>query len=204
MRIIFVRHTQSEANHKQIYGGRTDYDLTELGEIQATEISNSVEILYDTKEFSKKSKIYTSPLTRCKKLAKKIEENKGFQVVEVENLIEYNFGIFEGKSTKEIEDKLEYKKWSGDYINYKIPKGESLIECNARVKVFLDEICEKGEDAIVIAHEGIIKLAILYLLKLPIENFWNFYSGNGAIVDIEYKQGFAYLKNLVNGYKLVK
>ncbi|MGL4449675.1 MAG: histidine phosphatase family protein [Sarcina sp.] len=204
MKIIFVRHTQSEANHKRIYAGRIDYDLTELGEVQAIEISNSVEILYDTKEFSKDTKIYTSPLIRCKKLAEKIAKNKGFEVVDVETLIEYNFGVFEGKSTEEIKDKIEYKKWSDDYINYKIPKGESLIECNERIINFLDEICKKDEDAIVITHEGVIKLSILHLLKLPIDNFWNFYSGNGAIVDIEYNQGFAYLKNLVNGYKLVK
>ncbi|MGL5574911.1 MAG: histidine phosphatase family protein [Sarcina sp.] len=204
MKIIFVRHTQSEGNYKRIYAGRIDYDLTELGEVQAIEISNSVEILYDTKEFSKDTKIYTSPLTRCKKLAEKIAKNKGFEIVDVESLIEYNFGVFEGKSTDEIKDKIEYKKWSDDYINYKIPKGESLIECNERIINFLDEICKKDEDAIVITHEGVIKLSILHLLKLPIDNFWNFYSGNGAIVDIEYNQGFAYLKNLVNGYKLVK
>ncbi|MGL4762928.1 MAG: histidine phosphatase family protein [Sarcina sp.] len=202
MRIVFVRHTQSEANHKRVYGGWTDYDLTEMGERQLDEISQSLEVLCS--DFSKNSKIYTSPLRRCKKLSKKISKNKGFKVVDVEDLIEYNFGIFEGKCIEEIQKQVEYKNWTEDYINYKIPNGESLVKCKERVGTFLDTLCNKDEDAIVVTHDGIVKLSILYLLKLPNENFWNFYSNNGAIIDIEYNSGFAYLKNLINGYKLVK
>ena len=102
MRIVFLRHTQSEANHNKVYGGWTDYNLTELGEKQADEISRLVEVLCDT--FSKNTKIYTSPLTRCKKLSKKISKNKGFEVVDIEYLKEYNFGMFEGKRIDEIKD----------------------------------------------------------------------------------------------------
>ena len=198
MKIVFIRHTQSEGNKKQIYGGQIDYELTSLGEKQMEYVTNLLEDFKILSEVSNKTKVYTSPLTRCKKLAKKISKNKGFKLVEVEYLREYNFGIFEGKSHKELEKKVEYKNWVKDYINYKIPNGESLIECQNRVEKFLEELCEENEDSIVVAHEGIIKISILYLLDIPLEKFWSFYNGNSSIVEIEYKQGFAYLKNLIN------
>lgn len=196
MRIIFIRHTQTEANQKKIYGGQVDYKLTTKG---ADDVIYTCEkLLSYYSDINKFEKIYTSPLSRCKILAYEINNNLNTTITNEESLLEYNFGIFEGKSFSDLESVIEYKDWCADYVAYKIPNGESLIECRDRVKSFIDTLLYENKDVIVVAHEGIIKLAILILLNLENNMFWNFKISNGGICEVEIKHGIAFIKNLIN------
>lgn len=194
MRIVFLRHTQSVANHKKIYSGKAEYELTSKGKKEILETKKFLNEFYNVDEFE----IYSSPLKRCNELAEAILNLQKHKIVKREELIEYDFGEFEGFSYKELKNDKSFKLWCDDYINYKIPNGESISICSSRVNRFVDEVLKNNKDIIVISHQGIIKLAMIYLLNLSLNDFWKFEIKNGAIVEIEYNDGFAYLKNLIN------
>ena len=83
MEIYLVRHTTPNIE-KGICYGQTDLDIAETFEDEAEKVITNLNNL-------KGAKVYSSPLIRCKKLAKKINT----QVTEDERLKEINFGDWE-------------------------------------------------------------------------------------------------------------
>ena len=197
MRFIFIRHTQTEANEKKVYGGQVDYKLTKKGKSDLVKASKVLFEFYED-DIKDVKKIYTSPLSRCTYLSYEINKKINKEIIEDIKLLEYDFGIFEGKSYLELENCNNYKLWCNDFINFEIPSGESLTICRKRVSDFINICLENNEDIIVVAHEGIIKLAILELLGLQDEMFWNFKISNGGICEIENKNGISFIKNIIN------
>lgn len=199
MRVILLRHTESEANLKRVYGGRRDFKLTEKG---IKQIEDLVEVLNNSYEISTLNnvRIYSSPLSRCKDFGKAIAKTINKELLCDKRLEEFDFGIFEGYTYEELSNNEFYKLWCEDYFNYEIPKGESLELFRKRVESFIKEILEKNsrDDLVIVAHEGVIKVILLYILKLPIENFWSFYCGNGSVVELIYENNFGYIKSLYN------
>ncbi|WP_170272209.1 histidine phosphatase family protein [Clostridium tarantellae] len=197
MKIVLIRHTECIANELGVYGGQVDYELTKKGKKQLDKV---IKYLYDSKIFEGIEHVYTSPLKRCYLLANKISKTFNLPFNFKSNLIETNFGIFEGLSNEEIKKnfKDDYEKWCNEYVTFAIPKGESLLNCSKRVSLVVNEIINKNKNLIIVAHGGIIKLIILNLLKLDLSHYWNFYCGNGSIIELSYMDDFAYIKNIIN------
>lgn len=86
-RISILRHGRTEANEKGIYIGKTDLPLSEAGKAQLKE-------LYETHEYPKVQKVYTSPLERAVQSAEILFPDR--ELTEVDDLREMDFGIFEG------------------------------------------------------------------------------------------------------------
>lgn len=101
-RISLIRHGRTEANDKGIYIGRTDYPLSQKG---ISELYNKL----DEFEYPHVGKVYSSPLQRCTETAEILFPDSSVQIVE--NLIEMDFGDFEGKSADELVKKPEF--WNG-------------------------------------------------------------------------------------------
>lgn len=197
MKIIIVRHTESEGNVLGVYGGVNNYKLTSQGIRQMEYV---LKIIHERYNLNQYTKVYTSPLSRCLELSNKIKDKYKCQSKIHEGLIEFNFGIFEGKTYDYIKENYseQCNQWFKDFINYKIPQGESIIACYKRVEDFTNYITKDNEDTIVITHGGIMKLIVIQLLNLSIEDYWKFYFGNGAILEVEYKDNFGYIRNLIN------
>ena len=174
MDIVFVRHGRTEMNTKGLFSGHLDDVLSLEGKSDA---KYNKEILKD-KEFQS---IYTSPLKR----AVETSQILGYKAIEDSRLKEINFGIFEGLSYDEITRKypIEAKLWSEDFINYKIPKGESFMELYERVADFLYEVSHKSENTLVVTHEGVIKCALCYIFEKP-EYFYRFKISHTGITQI--------------------
>lgn len=195
MKIFLVRHTESEGNLKKVYAGTTDHVLTKLGENQIVNVINKLSnMLCLTSSYT----LYSSPLQRCTVLADEIGKLLQTSKLIDSRLSETNFGIFEDKTYEEL--KIAYpelvKLWNQDSIHFQIPKGESLKICSERVSTFCEDLITKNEDAVIVSHGGIIKLIILYLLDLNLDQFWKFYTSNGCVIELEYNDGFGFIKNI--------
>lgn len=59
MRILVIRHGESEADILGVHEGRADFELTDKGHLQATAMSNFIKSHYTI------SKIYCNPLKRA-------------------------------------------------------------------------------------------------------------------------------------------
>ncbi len=195
MKLIMVRHGETEANISGIYSGWTNYNLTVKGEKQ---VKNVLQHLKDEDI----DIIFSSPMERTLKIAKAISDETNKDIEIVDDLKEINFGIFEGKTHEEIcrDHKDEYDSWSADYVNYRVSQGESLRDLHNRINKFVNELKKLYEDktCLLVTHGGVIRVLITILLGLDIEKMWNFKTPPGSVVEVEYNKDFGVLTKLVN------
>lgn len=183
MDIVFVRHGQTVENSHGKYGS-TDTPLSEKGREQISALKGALK----DKTFRN---IYLSPLKRTIETA----EILGLDGLREERIKEINFGIFEGKSYQEINEEypLETFLWVKDYIGYRIPEGESLMDLYNRVSAFLEEVIKNDTDVLVITHEGVIRCALCWVFD-NVEYFYKFKVSNGRITVVTVNEGYKYIK----------
>ncbi len=151
LQIHFIRHGETSANISGLYIGKTDLSITMES---ADELEkNAQEGVYPFAQ-----RVYSSNLRRAMQSAVLMFPSQ--EIVPVENLSEYNFGDFEGKSALELEDKDEYKAWIGGKLPAP-PNGETNKDFTIRVCVGLRQIVEDMlssniTSAAVVTHGGVI------------------------------------------------
>jgi alpha-ribazole phosphatase len=115
-------------------------------------------------------------------------------------LNERDFGIFENKTYKEICNNypIEQKAWEENWVDYKIPKGESVKEVYERVVAFMKMLeKENYENCLVVAHGGIIRLIYCYILGGDLNNFWKFTSKNGNMSIVRFQYNNWYIDSII-------
>ena len=148
--IILIRHGETIWNREGRFQGRLDSPLTQKGRLQAKENGKKLKGIV-----SKDIKIFSSPLGRAKETAYIISNELGInrdKIIFDNRVIEFDYGIFEGKRKIDIIDTKEFKDREANKWYYKIENGESYEIVSKRVKSFLDTIIDEDE-VIVIAHE---------------------------------------------------
>ena len=182
MRIIMVRHGISLANEKRIYSP-DDIQLSEIGK----------EGLLKTKDLLKNftwEKSFSSPLNR----AIETSEILGLNDYELDSRIqEMNFGKYKGVSFLEVRTahREEMVKWKTDDTHI-VTDGESRFMVYKRVVDFLDEKVEKGEDILMVTHEGVIRLAFSWALG-SMSHYYRFKIQNASINIIEIVNGKSFI-----------
>lgn len=191
MKIYIVRHGQTEENLKGTYYGSLDCGLTELGENQGIILGSKLkDIKFD--------KVYCSNLIRAKNTLKYIY--CGEDIIIDNRLNERNFGIFEGKTFKEIEKELsdEYEKWSKDWIDYKPLNGESFREVYLRVEDFMENLKQdKGKNILICTHGGVVRSIYSYILGRNLDFYWKFNSRNADLSIIKNHEGYFYIDSII-------
>lgn len=188
MNFVLVRHGRILTSGQQKYIGSTDIGLSPEG---AEDIERLKSYIKDTYFDA----VYSSPLLRAVQSTNLLTD----KYIVDKRLKETDFGIFEGKTYKEIKLQFpaECKKWINDYTNYTIPKGESLNCVFNRVESFLRDIGKRSGNILIITHEGIIRCA----LSLAVGNrncFFRFRVGCGRFAVLSVDKGYMYIK-AVNG-----
>ncbi|MGM0396852.1 MAG: histidine phosphatase family protein [Bacillota bacterium] len=185
MDIIFIRHGESEDNVEK----RFSRDFTTLTEKGIRQIEGAREKLFQY-EFSR---AYVSPLKRTRETLCHL----GLEGEEDERIREMNFGIFTGLTFHEYEKRYpeETKLWMNDSFNYTIPDGESIVHTYGRVESFMEELMKKNEDAVVVTHEGIIRLACSWVIGSA-EHFFRFRVDNGSITVISADDEYKFIRKL--------
>jgi probable phosphoglycerate mutase len=152
--IILVRHGQTKWNVEGRYQGRLNSDLTEKGKEQAKSNASKIAKVVNLNE---PFKIFSSPLGRAKESCYIICDELGIdknKVIFDERILEFNYGIFEGKTRDECKEKYsqvladrEANKWS-----YQIENGESYMLVTKRLKLWLESVSDE-KVVIMVAHE---------------------------------------------------
>lgn len=97
-RIVLVRHGKTEWSESGQHTGTTDIPLTEQGEADAATLAERLSGF----DFGL---VLSSPMQRARRTA----EIAGFGSPEVDpNLVEWDYGAYEGRTTKEIRAELGY------------------------------------------------------------------------------------------------
>ena len=181
MKFFFLRHTSLNID-PDIFYGQTDLDVSSSFENEVKHILKKIK----TEEINiKRIKIYSSPLKRCIKLAKKISSD--FEIDE--RLKELNLGDWEMKKMSSIPKRLK-DEWENDLMNFKIPNGETNEMFLKRLNGFLDLIKKAKQDCLIVSHAGSINGMISNLTKLSfnklVKNYWEKIShGSLSLVEEE-------------------
>lgn len=173
MKLIFVRHT-SVAVEKGICYGQTDVGLADTFPLEAA-------IVRDKLSDFKIDRAYTSPLSRCVKLA----EACGFSdAVRDPRLMEMDFGEWEMKRYDEIADP-RINLWYEDFINVKATGGESFMEQQQRLRSFVDSIMDSDGTIAVFCHGGILLNAMILYLGMTYHEAFSHQPSYGHLLTIQ-------------------
>lgn len=169
MRVIFVRHGESESNVKGHIAGQThDSPLSLKGEMQAQATGES--LLQASVDIDV---AFTSPMTRAKKTAELILDSLEIKrdLIEDERLHERFYGPYEGATyeavislrKKELVDVSQLKNFAQKFAYKAHPEMESIESVYMRVSDFLSEKKEKyiGKTVLMAAHNGVLKSLVM-------------------------------------------
>jgi broad specificity phosphatase PhoE len=142
--IVLVRHGETEWSRSGQHTGVTDLPLTEEGEAQARAVTPKLA----GREFAL---VLSSPMQRARRTA----ELAGFgdRAVVDEDLRERNYGVYEGRTTKEI--RVERPGW--DVWRDDCPGGETLEQLAARADRAIERALAAGGDTLVFAHSHFLR-----------------------------------------------
>lgn len=117
--LTLIRHGKTKANREHRYLGRTDEELSEDGkkEILDQKAAGSYPALEET------DVIFASPMKRCKQTAELLYP--GREPLVIAEFREMDFGAFEGKNYKELQDDARYQAWIDSDGTLPFPEGES-------------------------------------------------------------------------------
>ena len=160
MKIYLIRHSESQDDLINCYGGVSDWDLTENG-------ANKVELFRPTFETFNIQKIYSSPLKRAYKTAEILNRDENVKIEKVFDLHETNhYGYLTGLEKNlanelfgYLLEKPEYQNAS--YYNRKcMPGGESADNLDERIENVFDRILKNSlnlQNIAIVTHGGVLR-----------------------------------------------
>ena len=175
-KIYIVRHGKTDWNVKGLLQGATDIELNKEGIKQAKELVEKL-------DFSKIDICFCSPLKRTSQTAEILVGNK-IKIIYDSMIVERSFGDYEGKPNNFdlIKEQWNYK------LNDSSHNIESLQDCLARAKKFLDKIKKEypNKTILIISHGSFIKALHFNLIGYD-ENtdFLTFNPKNSVIYEYE-------------------
>ena len=163
MYLYLVRHGKSEGNVVRTFHGWTDYPLIELGHQQAREVAEKLKDVPFTR-------CCASDLQRAWITAGYCLEGRGIAAEACPDLREHNCGDIEGLTWEEMDAKYPLIRDGimTNWMQVTPPGGESPREMRQRVRRCINDIIARGEDTLVVAHNGTLQ-TILLLLGLKTE-----------------------------------
>lgn len=172
--IYLIRHT-TPAVDKGICYGQTDLDVTESFPGEAEMILRSLPSGIGT--------VYSSPLKRCTRLAEHLFP--GMPVLLRPELMELHCGSWEMCGWDSLP-KEEVDPWMQDFVNVRVPGGESYIDLYERVLGCWEEIVGGASGAAaVVAHGGVIRSILAGVTGTPlVDSFKVFALHYGCVVRV--------------------
>lgn len=174
-RLLLLRHGQTELSVQRRYSGRGNPELTDLGARQAEAAAQYLGVNGGI------AAVVSSPLRRAHDTASAAAGKLGLDVVVDEDLIETDFGAWEGLTFGEAaqRDPELHRSWLRD-TSVPPPGGESFDAVATRVRIAQQRIITEhsGQTVLVVSHVTPIKTllrvaldagpAILYRLHLDL------------------------------------
>ena len=195
MKLLLIRHGQTDWNLLEKYQGQTDIALSGEGIRQADLLAQNFPV--DTLDI-----IYTSDLQRAVMTAERLAEKFSAPLYADKALRELNFGAWEGLTYQEIAERWpqEVKNLFGAPEKLQIPEGETFLMLQRRAMDKINEIRaeNEGKNVAVVAHGAISKAILTALLHIPLHYVWMLRQDNTAVNILRFDDEFVSVE-LLNG-----
>ncbi len=151
-RLVLVRHGETAWSDERRHTGRSDVPLTDNGRAQAQQIAGAL------KSFDVQ-RCFASPLARAWETAQLI----GLRPERDDDLLEWDYGDFEGLTTAEIrEHTAGWSVWT-----HPITGGESIEQVGARADRVIARVQSMDGTTALVAHSHLLRILAARWLELP-------------------------------------
>ncbi len=141
--LVLIRHGETEWSRSGQHTGRTDLPLTETGRGEARSIASAVANI----DFSH---AYASPLRRAWETAELV----GLDPVRDDDLLEWDYGRYEGITTAETRETIpDWSVWTHDILD-----GESVDEVGGRADRAIARLSVLDGPVAVVAHGHFLRI----------------------------------------------
>ncbi|MBP5310060.1 MAG: histidine phosphatase family protein [Lachnospiraceae bacterium] len=165
--IITVQHTQSVHHTNEMVGSWTDWDLTDLGKVQADRIGKK---LCDELE-NKTVVMYSSDLKRARQTAQEIAKYLKVEPIFRKELRERNLGKCCGKSVQWLRENIECEVKTVD--DRLFSDAESRRDAWNRLYPFFEEVmASEEENIIIVSHGDLLSIFNAMYLGLTVESYY--------------------------------
>ncbi|MGW3422332.1 histidine phosphatase family protein [Streptomyces phaeochromogenes] len=168
LHVILVRHGETLWHAENRYAGSTDIALTEHGHAQSRALA-------DWAGQADLTAIFASPLARSQETARDSAVRTGLPVRVDERLRELDFGIAEGLTRAEMQQRFpdHLAAFGTDPVTNHFPKGENPLDASDRYLAFLTDLQAEHHEGrvLVVGHSTAIRLALCRLLGLPLRQY---------------------------------
>lgn len=182
-----IRHGETEFNKLNIVqGSGVDTDLNDKGQHQAQQFYSA----YQNHPFDV---VYTSALKRTHQSVKGFLNN-GLKHIELPELNEISWGVFEGQQQTEAQRLVYWEtinQWNKGLLDVKIPEGESPLELKQRQQKALEQILQHNqyEHILICMHGRAMKSFLCLLLDLPLTEMEKFQHSNLCLYHVSRSNG---------------
>ncbi len=197
-KIHLIRHGLTDGNLQGRYiGNRTDLPLSPEGVRELQQLRQSL-------EYPDIQKLYTSPMLRCKQSCNIIYS--GYEPTVIDELTEYDFGEFEGKTAAELEIIPEYAQWTSGKIDA-TPGGESTSNFVKRIALGINmvvrDMMQSGiTNSAVMMHGGAIMM-LLGTCAVPRKHSVEWTSENGRGYSILITPSIYHSSGIIEVYDVI-
>jgi broad specificity phosphatase PhoE len=169
VRLILVRHGETDTNKARLALGRADIELNEHGRWQAQRLVVSL-------NDEPIAAIYSSPLRRALTTAEPIASSHGLEVQVDEGLSEMDIGEMEGLTFQQVGERYPHflQAWLGSQAAYEaMPGGERLLDVQERAWQAIERIRQRQEQGTVavVTHNFVILTLLCRILGLELADF---------------------------------
>lgn len=192
LRLMLVRHGETEWNAQRRYQGQSDVPLSALGRRQAERVAERL-------AGRKIDAVYASDLSRAWETAQIIVAGSGLRVIPEPRLRELKFGVLEGLTFDEAREQYPemIAAWLDDFN--RPPEGAERIEAFiARIVSLLDELKRKHDEQIVllVAHGGSLSEILRVVLGLSRNQRWYIEMENASLSEVSIAETYVSLGRL--------
>jgi probable phosphoglycerate mutase len=154
LQLWLIRHGETEWSLSGAHTGRTDLPLTARGQQRAQAIGRYL----NARPFAV---VLTSPLERARETCR-LAGYSASAIID-ENLREWDYGDFEGRSTADIHhDSPNWNLWKDG-----VPHGEAIEQVAARAQRVIDRTSTANGDCALFAHGHVLRILTACWLGLP-------------------------------------
>lgn len=195
VKLILIRHGQTEWNTTGKFQGWTDVFLSETGKKQIKKLAENFPVDHI-------DLLYSSDLKRAVDTAKTFSDYFGCKIQLEPAFREVCFGDWEGLTYREINE-----EWSHECSMFytspdclKIPNGETFSEVQERAFGKIENIVSMHNDKtiVVISHGAVIRTVIAKILHMPLNFLWSIRQDNASFNTIIYADGHFVLQDMNN------
>ncbi|HEY1317953.1 MAG TPA: alpha-ribazole phosphatase [Gaiella sp.] len=196
MRLVLVRHAETEKSARGRCYGSLDVGLSPAGKAQCARLAEALAA-------DRVAAVVSSPRTRALETAQAIAEPHSVEVHVDSDLQELDFGELEGRPYDEIAEEMPdlYAAWMTTPTRVEFPGGESYADLARRARGAVERLRRQRVDgtAVAVTHGGIVRAVLADVLGIPDDRIFRIAVEPASVAIVEWVEDVPTLVALGGG-----